>query len=236
MPIVGSSMTNTFGMRLQPLGEQHLLLVAARKLPRQREGPGRAHAQPRDVARRRSRPSRAGRARRRGRRSADSTGRQIFSTSVNSGRMPSRSRSPVRSAMPAASEAAGSPGGTGLPSTSTRPRGLARRPTLRTSPLASSPRPGAGEPGDAQHLAGAEREADRRRAGPATVRFSTCIRGGPSALRRAAACRAASSRRAARPWRHHLAAGVVSATGPSATTSPSRITVRSSQTSKISFR
>ena len=162
----------------------------------------------------------------------DRTGRQMLSISVNSGRMPSLRRSLVRSAIPAASEAAGSPGGTGLPSTITRPD-TPRLPDAPKTARASSPRPEPARPVTPSTSPGASAKLIAL-SRPGTVRFSTVISGPLPSLA------ADLPRRVVSTWRPTMAfttsGRVMPATGPSATTWPSRITVRSSQTSKISLR
>ena len=135
---------------LQPLGEQHLLLVAAGKLARLRLRAGRAHAQPRDVALGGrlhflpvERAGEAGEARQD--RQADVLGQRELRKDAL--------------AQPVAGEERDAgckrtrrvAGGTGLPSIRTRPGGLASGGAeYRPGQFAEA---GTGEPGDAHHLA-----------------------------------------------------------------------------------
>ena len=76
--------------------------------------------------------------------------------------------------MPAASEAAGSPGGTGLPSTITRPDAL-RPPEAPNTARASSPRPDPARPVTPSTSPGASEKLIAL-SRPGTVRFSTVIK------------------------------------------------------------
>ena len=123
-----------FRPRLQPFCEQNLLLIASGKLARQRQRAGRVYAQTLDVSLRRALHLReiqraANAAKARQDRKAD-----ILDEREIRARMPSPSRSLVRSAIPLSSEAAGSLPRTGFPSIED-PAGSLRGPTPRTAPL-----------------------------------------------------------------------------------------------------
>ena len=147
-----------FRLRLQPFGEQDLLLIASGKLARQQlRGRRRGRANAGYFA-----PSRAPSPQNPGRRcdgeSATGSEEQIFSTSVKLGKMPSPSRSLVRSAIPLFTTPPDLPRGQAL-----LQRGFGQTPrgrSPRTTPLDSSPKTGAGEASHAEHFAAAQAKSD----------------------------------------------------------------------------
>ena len=231
MPMVGSSMMKIFGLRLQPFGDQHLLLVAAAERLGDDIRPGRPHPQPLDAALGRSPHGRLVEQPEPACEAVEDRQADVL-VERNSGRMPSRSRSLVSSATPCRSDSPGSPSATGAPfdreSAAGAPDGLAAEDGAR-----EFGETGAGQAGDAEHLAAMQVEGDAR-SWPRTLRSrtdrSTSRRRGPRPAPRS------WFERAADHALYDRAARSVAARGVLATTAPSRNTVMSSQTSNTSAR
>ena len=156
MPRVGSSSSQIFGRGGEPLPDDDLLLVAAREDPHGRLDVGRPDLQLRDVLAARGRAHGGQATKNRGKIGALST-IATFSRTERLATSPDRFRSSGTSAKPAAIASRGVRTRTGRPSTRTSPPTWRCRPKSVAS-RADRARPD--EPGEADDLAGVQREVD----------------------------------------------------------------------------
>ena len=203
-PIVGSSITNTFGFVSSHFANRTFCWLPARKLTRKSERAGRVDAQTLDISSRSCAPSPRNQENRQRRLKRDRIGRQMFSTSVKFGKTPSPSRSLVSSAIPLSSEAAGSPARDRDALNQNSARGLAaRRPEQRPSTARRRPEPARPVTPSTSPLRKVKLTFCRS---PRTLRFSTAINGAGVGARGDVADAARSRRLCVQPSGPRLAA------------------------------